>query len=411
LSALSNRSPSWASPTPLRIDPETKSVRTTKIRVVFVTTVFEDPTTGPGVYARYLWHAFRDDPAIEFHVVAPSAAEKHPRLHTVGLGNHSIDLYKRIQRKAEELTAGREVETIVHGNACHSMWRFVPYPGQWLAQMNDYYVATLWHNPLQALSISSVRRFTSLAWRHHLESKVVRSASRVVCNSDFTRNMVLQHYEPPRPEHVVTIHKAVDLSAFQRPLVLPPDPFPARPIGARLVFVGSHWQVKGLHHLIDAIAYVVNKIPHVHLTVVGECTLGSPRNFIQLAIRSGVSDHILFVGHLNRTLLASTFFHSDIFVLPSLDEALGVAALEAIAAGLPVVASRVGGIPEIVSAECGVLCQPGDPVGLSKALVQLLQDPAQRIKLSRAGSRRSLCFSVTKMIGAVRNLYMMLLKA
>jgi hypothetical protein len=69
------------------------------VRVVFVTTVFEGTDTGPGTYARYLWRAFRDDPDLEFHLVAPEVAETHPRLHASGKGSGPLALYRRVQER------------------------------------------------------------------------------------------------------------------------------------------------------------------------------------------------------------------------------------------------------------------------------------------------------------------------
>ncbi len=382
-----------------------------KPRIVFATTVFEPISTGPAVFAHYLWEAFREDSSIDFHLVTAVAAEEHPRLHVVGSSTKSSDVVRKVQQRALELAAGRETETVIHGNACHSMGSFLRYPGPWMAQVNDYAVANVYHKPSTLFTSSGLRRFLSLVWRHRVESMVVNAATRIVCNSQYTRSMVLKHYRVARPERVVKIYKAVDLSAFQRPQVPTPDPFPSRPKGARLVFAGSHWRIKGLHHLIQAIAHVAAQVPNVHLTVAGECNPGRPSLFIKLADRLRVSDRIFFAGQLDRRLLADTFFHSDIFVLPSVDEALGVAALEALAAGLPVVASRVGGIPEIVPDTCGLLCQPGSSMELGEAVIQLLKDPRRRMAMARSAPKKAAQFSKEVMIEEVKNLYVALAKA
>jgi glycosyltransferase involved in cell wall biosynthesis len=87
--------------------------------------------------------------------------------------------------------------------------------------------------------------------------------------------------------------------------------------------------------------------------------------------------------------MAAAFAAADIVVLPSLMEGLGVAALEAMAAGRPVVASRVGGLAEVVvDAETGLLVAPGDPGALAAALLRLAQDPAERARFGAAGHAR-----------------------
>ena len=87
----------------------------------------------------------------------------------------------------------------------------------------------------------------------------------------------------------------------------------------------------------------------------------------------------------------------DIFVLPSLREGLGSVALDALSVGAPVVASRTGGIPEVVTEDCGVLVPPGDAAALTDALARLARDPARRERLSRGAMDRAAEFTSLKM--------------
>jgi len=89
--------------------------------------------------------------------------------------------------------------------------------------------------------------------------------------------------------------------------------------------------------------------------------------------------------------VAACLAAADVVALPSLQEGLGVAALEAMAAGRPVVASRVGGLTEaVVHEETGLLVPPGDPTALATALVRLARDPGLRARLGAAGRARVL---------------------
>ena len=101
-----------------------------KFRVIFASTVFENVATGPGMYARYLWDAFRDDPEIEFHLVAPTIREKHPRLHAAGTSSRSSEVYAAVADAALRLASGSEARTIIHGNGAHAMARIIGYPGR-----------------------------------------------------------------------------------------------------------------------------------------------------------------------------------------------------------------------------------------------------------------------------------------
>ena len=99
-----------------------------------------------------------------------------------------------------------------------------------------------------------------------------------------------------------------------------------------------------------------------------------------------MSRHVSFAGTVwpTRKVLRG----ADLFLFPSLDEPQGLALLEAAASGVPIVASRTGGIPEMVDESSAVLVPPGDPEALGSAVVRLLADPARRRALAAAAARR-----------------------
>jgi len=377
-----------------------------KPRVIFTTTVFDDVQTGPGIYARYLWRAFRDDPDLEFHVVAPAAKEQHPRLHTLGPAAPDRRFSARMNRRALELAGGRQRDTIIHGNMAHVMGEFADYAGPWIAQVNDYEVATLWRHATGTLLRSGPRRLATLLCRRRWEKKLLPAATRVVCNSNATRRCVLEAYHL-RPERVVTIYKAVDVSEFRRPSERPADPLPDRPTGTRLVFVGTNWPIKGLDALLRAFPAVAAKFPGVTLAVAGPVVTRRNARMVALAERMGLAGRVLFLGRVDRSALPALLWHSDVFVLPSRMEAFGVAVIEALAAGVPVVAARVGGIPEIVlDPDVGVLYNGQKSGILAQALVELLLDEPRRRRMAVAGPGRAADFSTARMIDGVKKLYL-----
>lgn len=373
----------------------------TRPNVIFATTVFDEAATGPGRYARYLWDALRDDDEIEFHVVAPRVAERHPRLHAAEEGGGSV--YRRVSRGALALADGRQRDTIIHGNAAHAMGDVVGYRGPWIAQVNDYEVATFWSHFVSTLLHRGPRRVASLAWRRRQERRVLPAATRVVCNSNFTRDAVLAAYGLDG-SNVVTIHKAVSTTAFARP--------EDGPVAARLAFVGSNWRIKGLDVLLRAVARLAESHGEVTLAVAGHDPSRVGRRMRRLAERLGLAGRVSFLGRLDQADLARLLWHSDVLVLPSRQEAFGVAALEAMAAGVAVVASDVGGLGEIVRDRCdGLLCPPGRPAPLADAIGEILTDDALHASLARGGRERAAEFDVDAMVRRVRELYLSLLRS
>lgn len=200
----------------------------------------------------------------------------------------------------------------------------------------------------------------SRAIRQHLERRGVPARKVSVVHNGI----------PPAPPG--------DRESLRRSLHIPTDV-------VALVTVARLHPTKGLHHLLAAAALLPADLPPWHLYICGD---GPMRAALEHQARAlSVADRIRFLGHVPeaRRLLAAF----DLFVLPSLMEGMGIAALEAMAAGLPVVATAVGGIPElVVDGQTGRLVPPADPAALAGALASLLRSPGQARAMGEAGRRR-----------------------
>lgn len=174
-----------------------------------------------------------------------------------------------------------------------------------------------------------------------------------------------------------------------------------------LSVVGRLEEQKGHRYLLEAFAQVLRVAPGAHLALAGDGTLRGPLGDQCKAI--GIERHVHFLGHCQgvQTVLDA----SDVFVLPSLWEAMPFAALEAMAAGLPVVATAVAGVPELVAeGETGFLVPPKDVNALRDALLRVLQLPDAGRALGVAGQRRvDDHFSLRSMLTQTQDLYRQLL--
>jgi glycogen(starch) synthase len=171
-----------------------------------------------------------------------------------------------------------------------------------------------------------------------------------------------------------------------------------------LLAAGRHVHPKGLDILIDAYSLVLSRHPDApDLVIAGD---GEEHAKLKsLAVARGIADRIEFAGRCDRTRIAMLFKGCTAFVLPSRHEALGIVNMEAMAAGKPVIATRVGGVPEIViDGVTGLLTSPGDPVSLADSMCRLIENPAWARSLGVAGSRRVPSFdwlSVSEQYGSV----------
>ncbi|MGB8061937.1 MAG: glycosyltransferase [Candidatus Sulfotelmatobacter sp.] len=205
------------------------------------------------------------------------------------------------------------------------------------------------------------------------------------------------------------IYNGVDLERFSAKT---PDRSWLAPNAAQekwIVLVGNmHSNVKGHPCLIAAASAVVGEFPGVRFLLAGD---GEQRqNFEQQVAQLGLQGNFLFLGRRDDVprLLASC----DIAVLPSKAEGLPNAVLEYLAAGLPTVASRVGGNAEIVQdGKTGLLVPPDDPSALAEALLRLLRDPGFAVNLAHGGREYVTSeFSFRRMIENTDQLYTELLR-
>jgi glycosyltransferase involved in cell wall biosynthesis len=160
-----------------------------------------------------------------------------------------------------------------------------------------------------------------------------------------------------------------------------------RPGPVRIGFV--KWGL-GAKYGPDVLVEALSLLPadaDYEVTIVGD---GDLRPTLEARVGElNLADKVRFAGRLPNTEVASLLSELDVFAMPSRREEWGVAAAEASASGLPVVATNVGGIPEILAdGETGILVPPEDPAALARALERLIADPGLRSRLGAAGRRR-----------------------
>lgn len=164
------------------------------------------------------------------------------------------------------------------------------------------------------------------------------------------------------------------------------------PKGAPIVlYVGRLERCKGIPILLAAAKQVIATLPSTRFVLAGASHPTLSKTALQQLIRDlGLHEHVLLLGHVAWEQLKCWYQRAAICVLPSFYETFGLAALEAMAWGIPVVATKVGGIPEIIEhGQTGLLVRPGDTDALAKALVELLQDPQQRQSMGQMGYKRA----------------------
>lgn len=181
-----------------------------------------------------------------------------------------------------------------------------------------------------------------------------------------------------------------------------------------VLFVGRVTPLKRVMDLVQAFTKISGQIPEAQLRIAGECRsepvyAGAIREFIAGA---NLEERIHLLGPLTEEAILQEYARCSLLALPSVQENLPMVIAQAMAAGKPVLATRVGGVPEMVNSQTGILINPGDVNELAAALLHLLQNPPIQKQMGQAGRRYALqTYHVDTVARQTCNVYRQVVKA
>lgn len=230
-------------------------------------------------------------------------------------------------------------------------------------------------------------------WLRPLDIWMYKHYKRIACISEATAEELIR-WCPAVAEKISIVPNGIALDTFEtaRPATLPHLPSDV----ARLVFVGRFYIPKDHATLLRALTAV----PNAHLFLVGDGPLRP--QIEQMAQSLGIRDRVTFLGW--RPDVASLLKASNIYVHSTTSDGFGIAACEAMAAGLPVVASDVPGLAQVV-AGAGILFPVGDDRALAQSLTALISSPEKQWEMSRASVQRARQFSIEKTVDGYIRMY------
>jgi glycosyltransferase involved in cell wall biosynthesis len=240
------------------------------------------------------------------------------------------------------------------------------------------------HHPISVdrrIELAAARGLSRLSKRRwygfvRMQSRVARRVGPVLTGSESSRDDICRDFRVARSSvHVIPL--GVDTRLFH--------PRPAPRVPGRIVAVASaDSPVKGISTLLRAVAKLATE-RNAELTVVGKTAAGGPTE--RLVGELALGDRVRFVSGFSDTELAEFIATAEIAVVPSLYEGFSLPAVEHMASGTPLIASRTGALPE-VTGDAAVLVTPGDPEELAAALRTLHDSAAERERLSALALRR-----------------------
>jgi glycosyltransferase involved in cell wall biosynthesis len=235
--------------------------------------------------------------------------------------------------------------------------------------------------------------FEPYRWR--LDKKIEK-ALFVVCISHYCRSQGMLFSSPKHWGKMHVIHCGVEPFLF--PLVSQKEG------KENLLYVGRLSASKGLPILLESLVILKTSHPNLTLTVVGD---GEDRAAIEsMVVELGLPKNVKFVGYQSQAEVRQHLQQSDVFVLPSFAEGIPVVLMEAMAAGLPVVATQIAGVSELVAdGISGYLVPPGEPNLLAERLEKLLGDSQLRERLGKAGRAKvERDFNLSQEVARLHNL-------
>lgn len=205
-------------------------------------------------------------------------------------------------------------------------------------------------------------------------------------------------------DRISVLHSGIDVSRFKdrqrgkvrRELCLPSQ--------VTVIGVVARLSVeKGIGFLLEAMPHVLKRFPKMHLLIAGDGPIKDKLK--NLSVHMGLDQNVIFLGYRND--IPEFMTDLDLLVMPSLTEGFPLSLLEGMAAGLPIVATRIGGVPEIITdGREGVLVSPSDPLALSRSIIHILEDePLRKKMVKKAREKVSIQFSLEKMITEMSKIY------
>lgn len=235
---------------------------------------------------------------------------------------------------------------------------------------------------------------------HTMEAACLPHLDAIIANSDNTARVIAEQYHI-HPNKVHRCYLCAQIEEFQPAVTLRHD-YSSHP--PRIICVGGNLERKGIHAFLQAAKIVNLQLPETEYWIVGQ-----DPNIPMLEKECaglGLTDRIHFLGLKSRAELIDLYAQANIFVMPSLIEAFGIVFLEAMAAGLPVIGTSVGGIPEIIQDQVnGRLVPPRNPTILAETILGLLRSSQLQEQFRQAGLERVKDFASKNALNCTYRVY------
>jgi glycosyltransferase involved in cell wall biosynthesis len=242
-----------------------------------------------------------------------------------------------------------------------------------------------------------LQRYFYYTFSRFIEHHRINKSNIIIANSYYTKKILLQNYSTISKK-VFVCYKTIDFTRFLNTSITKYADF------FNILFVGGNMERKGIISIINSSPNVISRYKNVKYHIIGE----DPKlnYYINLCKDLGVHSNFIFHGNITPENLKHFYNMANLFLLPSIEEALGISILEAMANNIPVIATKVGGITEIITNNTnGILLEPNNTQELSDKIIKIIDDKQLRDRIIKNAKITIKKFSNETMFDCTYKLY------
>lgn len=366
------------------------------LKIALVTTVFTNQVVGPARFANLVFNHYKRNRKVEIHIVKTDDSQGD-HFHNVHIRSNFfqnqkglLHYSKVLGEKLIELDAEMSFDKIIFNDALLGYYflKHAESSAEIISLVNDEdkvnYAVGFTPRAL---------KFRILKW---YQGRAAQLADKVLVNSHYLKSIVLEHYKVEETKmHMMYVGIDINRNAYREHQLS----FNER---IKVLFVKNNYLRGGLFDLIEAL----NRLNHLTFELI----IAGPESDIEVLFYGKAHSHVKlkFLGHTPPDEVLELMYSSHLFCVPARSEALGIANMEAMACGLPVIATNVGGIPEVTNyGKNAWVAEAMNPNSLKDMIQECISNPDERMnKVTAARNYIEEHFNHNKMLHAFHDILM-----
>lgn len=252
-----------------------------------------------------------------------------------------------------------------------------------VCSINEYFCLISTLNPFKFHYTSSHAFFR---YFHHnivkqIELRALRKSTHIIPNCFYISNLLTEKFNIP-PEKMSVVHRGINLSRFNV------KPSPNKYKSKKVLFIGANIERKGAMDLIKAAPIVLKEYPNTEFIIIGNAAPEYRQKINDFLVKHNIKKNFKFINKVGNEQTVKYYKEANVFVMPTLMEALGCVFMEAMAARTPVVGTNIGGVPELIKdSKNGLLVNLHSPEQIADCIIKVLEKPDFAQKLGEAGRK------------------------